>query len=129
MRRKRAFLWVLPLLAGCAGADRQPVIGTVTFGDGSPVEGVVVLFECDQPPVSAFGKTDANGDYRLGTSTTGDGAPCGDYRVLITVPGAANPDQAPQRLFHPRFGDFETSGLRYTVVGGENRFDIRLARP
>ena len=125
---KSCYFLLLALLAGCSGEDRQPVEGKITFPDGKPVAGVVVLFECDQPAVSAFGKTDAEGNYRLGTSATGDGAPQGDYRVMITVPGAANPDQLPQRLFDPRFGDFETSGLRYTVTGGKNRFDIALQR-
>ena len=36
---------VLTLLAGCSSKDRQPVEGKVTFPDGTPVKGVVVLFE------------------------------------------------------------------------------------
>lgn len=73
-------------LVGCGGpAGRKPVhavSGKVTLS-GGPVAGATVIFSpVDKQPV-ATATTDDEGNYKLTTYTTGDGAVEGNYTVLV----------------------------------------------
>jgi hypothetical protein len=113
--------------AGCGGY--HPVRGTVTYPDGTPVSKGIVVFERKDggKAVTARGEIQADGTYQLGTEKTGDGAPAGKYRVLVT-PRVENPD-APEVTFDRRFADFNTSGLEFEVTSGDNDFPIQVTRP
>src|SRR5687768_17292422 len=71
--------------AGCgSGSERPvPVGGKVTLGE-KPVDGAVVTFHSKGGGRSASGKTDADGNFKLTTINTGDGAPPGEYTVTIS---------------------------------------------
>lgn len=118
----------LMLAAGC-GEGRYPVHGKVTREDGTPISESMVVFESvdRQPNITARGDVDAHGDFELGTSTPGDGAPAGKYRVKVT-PLVSNPDEPPPNAFDPRFADFNTSGLEFEVKREANEFPIKVAR-
>jgi hypothetical protein len=89
-----AFLLGAVALAGC-GNDRlalYDVTGKVLV-DGQPAEGAIVIF-C---PVDASeqlanlrpaGKASAVGDFELTTYDPADGAPAGQYKVLVKWPSA-----------------------------------------
>ena len=115
------------LVCGCgSGVRTYSVQGTVTAHDGTPLEGVQVIWQCADPPLTATAITDASGRYRLGTFGTADGAPAGEYQVALAEPQPDDPDAPPPRRIAPRYGSFETSGLQFTVEPRSNRFDIQL---
>jgi hypothetical protein len=77
---------VLAAATGCGGKDRPvPVRGRVTL-DGQPLSKATVQFipASGQGSV-ASGLSDADGNFRLSTFKTDDGALPGDYKVTVTV--------------------------------------------
>src|SRR5579859_5968725 len=119
MGRWRAALAAALLLAaaGCGGGQ-YPVRGKVTFEDGSPVTGGMVVFESKdaQPAVTARGAIQADGTYTLGTHKSDDGVPPGVYRVLLAPPAPEElTRRKPKPPFEERYLDFRTSGLECEV--------------
>ena len=56
--------WLLlgVFLCGCGGKyDLHDVEGTVTLKDGTPLADLRLMFECEQPPISAMAATDVTG--------------------------------------------------------------------
>jgi len=82
----------LLLVAGCGDGKiaRYPVQGTVTV-DGSPAAGAIVIF-CpieggpELEKLRPMGTTDAAGAFRLMSITPNDGAPAGQYKVIVKWP-------------------------------------------
>jgi hypothetical protein len=108
-RRLAAFVTsaaALLVVAGC-GSGRIPtylVQGTVLV-DGRPAEGAIVIF-C---PVDAIpeaehlrpaGKADSSGQFALTTFEPSDGAPTGQYKVLVKWP-APTPSSTTDREGRP----------------------------
>lgn len=150
---------VFGMFGGCGPALTPrpkvvPVSGKVLL-DGKPVEGVTVQFLNKNSPRTAVGVTDANGQFRLTTYDTNDGAIVGDHVVTIFKPAAgaaggpelvnpsANPEewkkQYEQKMRKPqaaaaigtavpaKYADPKTSGLlRQVIEGDENVFTIEL---
>lgn len=82
------------LLCGCSDGrpPLYPVSGTVAFESGDPVRNASIEFVPDSPAPSPRGRIDAQGRFSLGTYETNDGAPAGEYRVVVVQalpPGAA----------------------------------------
>jgi hypothetical protein len=139
VRAWRIWLGGLILLAGCepaANPDMVPVKGTVTYKD-KPVAGANVVFQSSEQ--GSFGVTDEQGRFQLQTFAPGDGAPPGEYKVLIskmqiTVPEFDQgdpqyvPPPPPKHLIPAKYADANTSGLRVTLVKGEPKdipFELR----
>ncbi len=120
----------------------RPVTGTVTY-KGSPVEGATVTFT--STGASAFGKTDAQGKFKLRVPG-GENVLIGNYQVVIAkkeTPAAAptpspeayvapNPNApappAPKDLLPAKYAVAAESGLTATVTAdGKNDFDFALA--
>ena len=79
---------VFVLLIVCAGCGDGrpplfPVRGAVVFSSGEPVRQATIEFVPEAPGPSPRGKTDANGQFKLGTYESMDGAPAGEYRVVV----------------------------------------------
>jgi hypothetical protein len=127
---------------GCGDGKitRYPVTGTVLV-DGQPAEGAMVIFcpvggteefQRERP----FGTTDASGKYELRTFVPGDGAPEGNYKVMVRWLAAGSESQttdrdrgaggSPDRL-KGRYFNLETSGLTATVDGATEvpPFDLK----
>lgn len=131
-------------MVGCGGSGlgTVPVSGKVLV-DGQPMEGVVVVFNPDDPEGrAASGTTDANGEYKLTTETNGDGALPGSYKIQVTKYEGGQPDvpdttgmteeeamdamyaardkagdEPPAKnLIADRFGNSAGSGLNYQVT-------------
>lgn len=133
--------------AGC-GASRvptYPVSGSVHFEDGQPVPYAVIEFREEGSRLSARAKLDKDGTFVLGTFKADDGAPAGDYRVIVVqhfdIPLRANdPRRHGERFEHAHesgdsiqvateFADFSTSGLRATVgPDSDNEFEFVVRR-
>ena len=134
--------WSFVILAGVVGCGSgpklYPVHGKVVYPDGSPMKGGAVIFE----PIDSSVKVTArgyigneDGTFTLTTQTEGDGAPVGQYRVMIrgkVIPHGRGASQeainAWEPQVHPRFQDLTTSGLEFTVEPKRNEFVITVER-
>jgi hypothetical protein len=136
--------------AGCAGKYTPvPVSGVVTL-DGQPVDKATVYFYAvgdDKEGRPAQGVTDENGEFRLSTLGTDDGALPGEYKVVVhkyvpTQPNLKIPEfpntpegklerqdfmyrnfeekgiQPNTNSLPARYGDSSTTPLTCTVKGG-----------
>jgi hypothetical protein len=116
-----------------------PVRGKVVYPDGSPMKGGAVIFEPTDSSVKVAARgyiNDEDGTFTLTTEKQGDGAPVGHYRVMVrgkVVPHGRGAD--PEAInkwepqVHPRFQDFATSGLEFTVEPKDNEFIIKVEKP
>jgi hypothetical protein len=137
--RLRAATVALPILAlfmlGCdSGAAKHPVQGKVSYQDGSPMTGGMVEFQRQGDITSALAYIQPDGTYELMTSELGDGAAEGTYQVRV-LPDESEEDDgdgtrkpAPGPKLHPKYKQYETSGLTFQVAGGDNTFDIKVER-
>jgi hypothetical protein len=158
-RRSVGFAWValaglvLGAGQGCSGGKKSDPYGRVVTGkvtyQGNPVEGAFVTF-ASAGGNSAFGRTDAEGKYKLAASGS-DKVPLGEYRVSIVkkeqqaAPGAqavldpehpenyvppdpnAPPPPEPKDLLPAKYAQAGASGLSATVTAdGENVFEFAL---
>jgi hypothetical protein len=117
--------------AGC-GAKTQPVQGKVVFKDRTPLTGGLVLFEPAEGTARACARGDIqpDGTFRLSTYAKDDGALEGRHRVLVAPPLPDNPrDLGKALVIHPRYEQFETSKLEFTVTRGKNDFTIVVDKP
>lgn len=121
-------LGTLLLAVGC-GSDEKPrdfgkVKGTVTF-NGKPLDHGTVIFQHVEGPVSdarinpdgTYELNAAVGETRVAIECRGPDVHLGGVREEI-VPGKSI---VPEKMSMP-----ETSGLKYTIVPGEDTFDIKL---
>src|SRR5262245_827491 len=117
-----AVMLALVTAAGCGGPKLYKVEGKVVFPGGTPLSGGMVVFGPKDPStvLGPRGEIQEDGTFRVSTLKEGDGAPEGEYRVLITP--AEKGDPAPPPPFDRRFTSFEKSGLEYTVKPGKNEF-------
>lgn len=132
-------------LSGCGGGGGAvegrskvyPVEGKVMYLD-QPVEGATVMFHSVTENVAARGLTDAQGNFRLQTYTTNDGAVAGQHKVTVkktelkTVPNPEDENLGPissEEIWHtPKpYALPDTSPITETVQeSGDNKFTIVL---
>jgi hypothetical protein len=137
------------LFVGCeqGRVTTYPASGIVRFSDGQAVRFAVVEFHSATSGPSPHAKLDDDGRFQLGTFAVGDGAPIGDYRVIVVqhfdalpaAPGRPRGQVAP--IAHdsdthgdvrvaPEYADYATSPLRAKVeAGAENNFEFVVTRP
>jgi hypothetical protein len=117
-----SLIGVLALLltsCGDGGPKLYPVSGKVLFND-QPAEGATVVFhpsDSTMPKPSAT--VGADGSFALRTHPHGEGAPAGDYSVIVTwyPPNSRGLDR-PQNKLPGRYADPAQSGLKATVQTG-----------
>jgi hypothetical protein len=138
----------LSILVGCDSGrvPTYPVSGSVRFSDGKPVRFGTVEFDSQEPGPSPHAKLDADGRFSLGTFEPEDGAPAGEYRVIIvqhfdapsTAPGsrtvvesiAHQSDTHSDARVAPEYADYRTSPLRAQVKSeGENYLEFVVTHP
>lgn len=125
-------------LVGCSSENRKPtaaVRGKVTY-NGEPLQIGSLLFVPVAGGPSSEGNIDRNGNYRMGTYTTVDGAVLGKHQVMITAFTAAGGsglpedsvkgDSAPVSIIPEKYGDLAKSGLEVDVKSGSNEIDFVL---
>jgi hypothetical protein len=90
-------------IAGCGDGQiaTYPVTGTVKV-NGKPAEGAMVIFVPTSTAPEAerkrpFGIADGQGQFSLMTFEQGDGAPAGEYKVLVQWPAPPNSQSSEQR--------------------------------
>ncbi len=120
----RFLVFAALFLAGCGSSGSAnklttyKVSGKLTLG-GTAVSGATVTFspvEAGKPP--AFGFTDAQGAFALTTYDFGDGAPEGEYKVMITkqAPGASSTNTSAPA--HDPTGKAPASHAKSSAKGG-----------
>ena len=145
---RTGLLLLTPWMVGCGGGTsepknrpkRTPVSGVVTL-KGTPVEGATVTFHPTQGGSAASGRTNASGEFVLGTFSADDGAVPASYNVSIIkldggpavaqpAPGEPGYDPNPKpvkskHLLPEKYADMVKSGLTQ-VVGTEPITDLEL---
>jgi hypothetical protein len=104
-----------------------PVGGEVTMG-GQPVVGATVYLDTEDDRFDAVLRTDKEGKYQYATGQRAGGAPAGTrYRVRI-VEGKTDSDASipPTVGIPPKYGEFDSSGLEFTVPDDVARQDFSL---
>ena len=126
---------LLLTFAGCGEGlpPTYPVEGRVVLPDGKPLSGGLVEFQSiggEGMSVNASGTIGADGSFRLTTYKEDDGAVAGRHRAIVRPPredldieDAATAGR-PEPIIDPRFENYDTSGLEFTVKEGANRFTI-----
>jgi hypothetical protein len=128
--RRAALALALLAAAGCGGATTYPVGGTVEWKGGGPAKelaGGQVIFESADGKVSAVGTIREDGAYRLTTTKADDGAPAGDYKVLVTPP-PTNPEKPKPPVLHADYQNLDKTKLRATVERKNNTIDFVVER-
>jgi hypothetical protein len=114
MRRNRSCVWCVFLslvvfsILGCgpSGIALYPVRGSVHF-EGQPAEGATVILD----PVAGgefkpSGTVAADGSFVVTTHPHGNGAPVGEYHVIITwYPEDARQSDRPKNKLPAKYGD------------------------
>lgn len=134
---ERWFLGMLALLFGAAGCSPAPTLpksfparGTVVYKGGQPVKGGTIEFKSDADPLlRVVGQIDDHGAFRLTTikDAQTDGAPEGEYTVIVTPP---RPAHAPGDMAaaHRPITPIALEQT-YKVEAKENTFKIELPMP
>lgn len=127
-------------VVGCGDTHppTYPASGTACFEDGTPVRFGVVNLVPDSAGPSARAKIHSDGKFMLGTFDATDGAPAGQYRVLIVqhLPSPENVQAAPADHEHDQnstvplaYSQLESTPLTAEIVpGGKNRLELVIER-
>jgi hypothetical protein len=116
---------VLVLLASCGGnAHLAAVGGTVTL-DGQPLANAFVVFCPTETGTTSYGKTDADGHYRMMFKDSEPGAWIGESLVRISTGDLGAGGKAGPRERVPVVYNTKTT-LKVVVQPGKNRFDFDL---
>ena len=123
-------------LASCSSKDYgdhppYPVSGQVLV-NGQPANGARVVFHhldgWGEKSIVPQAVTGEDGRFVLSTYGTGDGAPAGDYRVVVAWPAyRRGRNVGPDRLMG-KFAKPETSGMKAHIEPGPNElppFDLK----
>jgi hypothetical protein len=120
------------VVAGCAskrtGPLCYPVHGKVTLKGRPLAEAVIVLHrmgrdvEGNQKPLAY---SDAAGNFSFTTFNQNDGAPPGEYAITVELRALEMRGEEPVRsgpnTLPPKYAKANTSGLKCTIVEGENQ--------
>lgn len=120
-RQSLALIAVVLLSFGCEGNKGPrvyPVKGRVIL-NGQPAANVRVMFHPEQPWEGTMSVpaawTEADGTFTLTTFSANDGAPAGDYRVVLEVPEyRTNKGEGPNRMPDP-YSNYQTTPLKAHV--------------
>jgi len=127
---------ILGIGCGKAGIKTHPVGGKVEVKDGNVAMlagSTVQLVQDADETIRPYGNIDASGNFTVKTTYKGEvlqGAPEGKYKARIML-GDESDEGVPSRkgkgnVIHPRFLEFNTSGLSITVPSGD--YTITLAK-
>ncbi|MEW4564905.1 hypothetical protein AB1K70_20435 [Bremerella sp. JC770] len=130
LRLAMVALFVLPLFGCEASVPTHPVTGTVMLGDGSLAGGGIIKFRTTSPDgetIKAHGLIQPDGSFRLTTFQEGDGALEGEHQAILFTPAISDGESTVAvPSFPKRYRKYETSGLTFHVIPGENDFQIQL---
>jgi hypothetical protein len=112
------------LLVSCGRSDLASVHGLVTL-DGQPLPNAFVVFSPTQTGTTSYGKTDADGRYRMMFKDNEPGAWKGENLVRISTGDVGSGGKAGPRERVPVVYNQKTT-LKLEVGPGDNVFDFEL---
>jgi hypothetical protein len=118
------------LFAGCGKLLDATVSGKVTFGGQPLTTGTVTFHPASDGPL-AIGQIQPDGTYQAEVGTE-SGLISGSYVVTVVATGPmppavpGGPEPLPQSLIPARYGNRETTPLRYTITPGANTIDLAI---
>jgi hypothetical protein len=107
-------------MPGCSVSNGGKVSGTVKRKDGTSLVGARVVARSADTGKSAYGTTDSDGRFELGSAEHGDGVAAGDYDVIV-LEDRGDPDTRRPPTIAVKYRDPATSGLNVTVRAGETQ--------
>lgn len=116
-----ATLLSLAFFVGCSGNGiaTYPVEGVVTLEDGTPLQTGTVEFNSIERDLTASGKIQSDGTFRLTTFKDGDGAVLGDHDAvvvqLISTEDLPLHDHDHGPTIDPKYSHYDSAGLSFTV--------------
>ena len=119
--------------ASCSsGPKLYPVKGQLFYGN-EPAEGAQVVFQLRDGGPDALkpsGMVQADGTFTLSTHPHGEGAPPGEYVVLVTwYPADAREQENPRNKLPERYADPSASPLKAAVQNGPTELEpIRISK-
>ena len=121
-------LGVLALACGCGPKEKErtygKVKGTVSYKGKLLDHGRVIFQHVEGPAVDA--RINPDGTYEL-NAAVGETAVAIDCREPDVQLGGVRKELIPGKSIIPeKFASSEASGLKYTIVPGEDTFDIKL---
>lgn len=141
--RCRRFFGIVFLLAlaGCSDENQPVRQGGIVTLEGQPLAGFTVTFMSPENRRPAWGTTDEQGRFELMTFNPGDGAPRGEYKVVVNPP--PTPELFEQELpggppapvvkarkkvpsIHENYGSAQTTPLHRVVPAPEGTIRLEL---
>jgi hypothetical protein len=117
------------ILAGCGGSDWGYLEGTVKL-NGQPVgPGTISLEPITGEGAGAIARFGADGKYKVTSARRKEGAPTGEYRVLIHGGESFGEEQVgarPATQIPARYSKPQTSDLTVTIESGNKSVDFDL---
>jgi len=117
---------------GCGRADHPrtyPVKGTLEI-NGQPAAGVTLIFIANPPieqlPSAPTAVTESDGSFALTTFRAKDGAPVGEYNVILSWPEWRKGFKAGPDRLNQAFGDATKSTLKAKVEARQNELPLRV---
>jgi len=114
-----ACIALLLCLSGCG--DPQ-VTGTITFSDGTPLTGGMLVLQ--DGANQGIGEVRHDGTFSVYQYRPGDGLRRGTYRGYIAGAAVADDQGRSTSLIPERYTDMETSGIVYDSNVNRGRLDI-----
>lgn len=116
---------VLCVLPGCSRDSRPspyPIKASVTM-DGKPIGPLFVMLYSTTPgSYMIAGTADDKGELRFTTTKAGDGAPAGEYKLVVpAVPLSKTSQEVPEV-----YRNVGTTPLTFTVEESKNEFQVAL---
>jgi hypothetical protein len=125
LSRDRGMVLLAVLLASCSrNTNLADVRGTITL-DGQPLANAFVVFCPTKAGTTSYGKTDADGRYRMLFTDKQLGAWIGETLVRISTGDVGAGGKAGPRERVPVVNNQKTT-LKVDVQPGENTFDFDL---
>ena len=138
------------VLVGCSKGPKKPAnlpklfpaTVTVTYDDGTPIDQATVAFRKPGGGSSEWnvtGRTGADGKLVLMTNGNWEGAPAGEYEVMIekqiselvepTEKGASVTVASTTNYIDKKYANPRTSGLTATITEGTNELTFKVGAP
>ena len=128
---------LLCALAGCSNRG-YPVSGTVSFKDGTPLEGGRIFFESKTGSEGGSADIEMDGAFELGREPSERGLQAGTYTVSVAPPGperivdpatGTHSEVKSSVVVDPKYFSGATSKIEVEINPGDNELEITIEKP